>query len=104
MEMFYLDKNSAEEFFDVYKGVLPEYGKIIDDVTNGPVVALEVRHDDVVNKIRALVGPHDPEIAKVLRPKTLRSIFGVDRVRNVCHCTDLPEDGVLECQFMFALM
>ncbi len=104
MEMFYLDKNSAEGFFDVYKGVLPEYGKIIDDVTNGPVVALEVRHDDVVNKIRALVGPHDPEIAKVLRPKTLRAIFGVDRVRNVCHCTDLPEDGVLECQYMFELM
>ena len=104
MEMFYLDKNSAEEFFDVYKGVLPEYGKIIDDVTNGPVVALEVRQDDVVNKIRALVGPHDPEIAKVLRPKSLRAIFGIDRVRNVCHCTDLPEDGVLECQYMFELM
>jgi nucleoside-diphosphate kinase len=104
MELFYLDKNSAEEFFDVYKGVLPEYGKIIDDVTNGPVVALEVRQDDVVNKIRALVGPHDPEIAKVLRQKSLRAIFGVDRVRNVCHCTDLPEDGVLECQYMFELM
>ena len=104
MEIFYLDKNSAEEFFDVYKGVLPEYGKIIDDVTNGPVVALEVRQDDVVNKIRALVGPHDPEIAKVLRPKSLRAIFGIDRVRNVCHCTDLPEDGVLECQYMFELM
>jgi ribonucleoside-triphosphate reductase len=59
---------------------------------------------DVVNKIRALVGPHDPEIAKVLRQKSLRAIFGVDRVRNVCHCTDLPEDGVLECQYMFELM
>ena len=66
MEMFYLDKNSAEGFFDIYKGVLPEYGKIIDDVTNCPVVVLKVIHYDVVNKIRALV---DPKIAKALRLK-----------------------------------
>ena len=25
MEMFYLDKPTAEEFFEIYKGVLPEY-------------------------------------------------------------------------------
>jgi len=25
MQMFYLDKPTAEEFFEIYKGVLPEY-------------------------------------------------------------------------------
>lgn len=25
MEMFYLDKQTAEEFFEIYKGVMPEY-------------------------------------------------------------------------------
>ncbi|MCQ2818943.1 MAG: hypothetical protein MJ252_16885 [archaeon] len=104
MRMFYLDKITAEDFFDVYKGVLPEYAAIINHISSGPIIALEIRQDDVVNKLRALIGPHDPEIAKVLRPNTLRATFGVDRVRNVCHCTDLPEDGILECQYLFELL
>ena len=99
--MFYLDKINAEEFFEVYKGVLPEYSDMIEDITCGPVIALEVRQDDCVNKLRALVGPHDPEIAKSLRPNTIRAKFGIDRVKNAVHCTDLIEDGPLECKFFF---
>lgn len=101
MNLIHLDKHVAENFFEVYKGVLPEYDKIITDLTSGTVLCLELRQDDVVNKVRALVGPHDPVIAKALRPNSLRAIFGRDRVRNVCHCTDLPEDGPLECQYFF---
>ena len=101
MQMFYLDKINAEEFFEVYKGVLPEYSDMIEDITCGPVIALEVRQDDCVNKLRALVGPHDPEIAKSLRPNTIRAKFGIDRVKNAVHCTDLSEDGPLECKFFF---
>lgn len=42
--------------------------------------------------VREMCGPHDPEIAKHLKPNTLRAKFGYDRVRNAVHCTDLPED------------
>lgn len=104
MEMFYLDKTTAEEFFEVYKGVLPEYSGIIEHITTGPVIAMEVRQDNVVQALRALVGPHDPDIAKTLRPNTIRAMFGIDRVKNAVHCTDLPEDGVLEAQFFFELL
>ena len=104
MTMIYLDKETAENFFDVYKGFLPEYSAIINHLISGPIIALELREDDVVHKLRALVGPHDPVIAKALRPHTFRALFGVDRVRNVCQCTDLPEDGVLECQYFFELV
>lgn len=27
--------------------------------------------------------------------------FGFDRVKNAVHCTDLPEDGVLEVKYFF---
>ena len=123
MTMIYLDKETAENFFDVYKGFLPEYSAVINHLISGPIIALELREDDVVHKLRALVGPHDPVIAKALvhklralvgphdpviakalRPHTFRALFGIDRVRNVCHCTDLPEDGVLECQYFFELV
>jgi len=104
MEMFYLNKTTAEEFFDVYKGVLPEYAGIIDHVYSGPIIAMEVRQEDAVTQLRALVGPSDPEIARELRPGTLRAQFGVDRVKNALHCTDLKEDGVLEVQYFFELL
>lgn len=36
------------------------------------------------------------EISRHLRPNTLRALYGKDKVKNAVHCTDLPEDGVLE--------
>ena len=36
------------------------------------------------------------EIARHRRPATLRALYGKDKVKNSVHCTDLPEDGVLE--------
>lgn len=104
MEMFYLDKIQAEEFLEVYKGVLPEYSAIIDHITTGPIIAMEVRQENVVNSLRAVCGPHDPEIARALRPNTIRALFGKDRVKNAVHCTDLPEDGILEVQYFFELL
>jgi nucleoside-diphosphate kinase len=43
MEMFYLHKATTQEFYDVYKGVLPEYIPLIEHMTSGPVIVLEVR-------------------------------------------------------------
>ena len=45
----------------------------------------------------------DPEIAKNLRPNTLRARFGLDRVKNAIHCTDLAEDGQLESEYFFSI-
>ena len=101
MEMLYIDKVQAEEFFEIYKGVLPEYSKMIDSVVCGPIIGIELRQNDCVNKLRALVGPHDPDIAKALRPNTIRARFGKDCVYNAIHCTDLEEDAVIECDYIF---
>lgn len=43
MEMFYLSRPIIEEFYDVYKGVLPEYLPVIEHLSNGPSIALEIR-------------------------------------------------------------
>ena len=87
-----------------FQGVLPEYSSLVEHLTLGPCVALEVRQEGVVEKFREFCGPHDPELAKTLRPKTLRAVFGVDRVKNAVHCTDLPEDGVLESEYFFNIL
>lgn len=38
----------------------------------------------------------EQEISRYLRPNTLRALYGKDKVKNAVHCTDLPEDAVLE--------
>ena len=72
MELFNLSRPVIEEFYDVYKGVLPEYLPLIEHFTSGPTIALEIRQQNAVASFRDLCGPHDPEIAKHLRPNTIR--------------------------------
>lgn len=94
----------AEDFLEVYNGVVPEYKKLIEQMSSGPCWAVEVCAENAVAALRAVCGPHDPEVCHVLFPHTLRSQFGVDRTRNCVHCTDLEEDGPLESEFFFSLM
>lgn len=102
--MFYLDRATCDEFFEVYKDVLPEFNAISENVSKGPVVIMEIRGENAVQNLRHMCGPHDPKIAQCLAPDSLRAQFGVDRVKNAVHCTDLDEDGVLECNYFFSIL
>lgn len=104
IKMLHLKKHVAEEFLEVYKGVLPEYHDVVQEMSSGPVIVMEVRQENAVESFRECCGPHDPDIARHLRPQTLRARFGIDRVKNAVHCTDLPEDGLLECEYFFSIM
>jgi nucleoside-diphosphate kinase len=70
--------------------------ELVDELVSGTCIALEIKAENTHAKFREFCGPHDPEIARSLRPKTLRALFGLDKIRNAVHCTDLPEDTVLE--------
>jgi nucleoside-diphosphate kinase len=43
LEMFYLNRPTIEEFYDVYKAVLPEYVPLIEHFISGPSIVLEIR-------------------------------------------------------------
>ena len=43
MELFNLSRPVVEEFYDVYKGFLPKYLPLIEHLSSGPIIALEVR-------------------------------------------------------------
>jgi nucleoside-diphosphate kinase len=102
--MFSLTAADCEDFFEVYNGVVPEYKKLVEHCSSAAVWAIEVQAENAVSALRAVAGPHDPEICHVLFPHTIRSKFGSDRVRNAVHCTDLAEDGPLESEFFFSLL
>jgi len=104
MQMFNLDRTSAEEFLEVYKGVVAEFNSLCDGLTTGASLALEIRGQNVVESFRDFAGPVDPEVARMIRPNSLRAEFGEDKVQNAIHCTDLPEDGVLESEYFFSIL
>ncbi len=71
---------------------------------SGPCLALEVRQENVVHAFKGLCGAYNPQVGKGRGERdTLRAQFGVDLHRNGVHCTDLPEDAQLECEFFFVL-
>lgn len=105
LQMFSLDKNAASEFLEVYQTILPEYNAIVEQMQSGPCIAMEVRTNErPVESLREICGPHDPAIAKVIRPNTIRAEIGENKNTNGVHCTDLPEDGALESEFFFSVL
>ncbi|KPP73842.1 Nucleoside diphosphate kinase 7-like [Scleropages formosus] len=104
LQMFNMDRANAEEFLEVYKGVVAEYPSMVAELWSGPCMALEIHGTDVAKRFREFCGPADPEIARHLRPNTLRALYGKNKVQNAVHCTDLPDDGVLEVQYFFKIL
>ncbi|GMI02034.1 hypothetical protein TrLO_g10435 [Triparma laevis f. longispina] len=104
MQMFYLDRECAVEFFDVYRGVLPQFEEMTAHLIDGPVVALQIVGNNICEEFREMCGPVNVELAKTVRPKTFRAQFGHDFARSALHCTDLPEDGKLECKYFFEIL
>lgn len=104
IQMFNMDRANVEEFYEVYKGVVSEYNDMVTELYSGPCVAIEIQQSNPTKTFREFCGPADPEIARHLRPETLRAIFGKTKVQNAVHCTDLPEDGLLEVQYFFKIL
>ncbi|MBN3279249.1 NDK7 kinase, partial [Polyodon spathula] len=72
---------------------------MVAELCSGPCMALEIHGSEAPKTFREFCGPADPEIARHLRPHTLRAVFGKNKVQNAVHCTDLPDDGILEVKF-----
>jgi nucleoside diphosphate kinase len=99
----HLNMSMCKYLLDVYRGIYPNFSEMMGEVTSGPLLAVMVtsRHETLVSEIRDLTGPLEPALARKLRPKSLRALFGTDTARNAVHCTDLPEDGTTECNYLF---
>eukprot|EP00794_Sanderia_malayensis_P010751 gene10751-11901_t len=103
LQMFRLEKANAEEFLEVYKGVVNEYSAMVNELCSGSCIAMEICYGDEPQAFREFVGPADPEIARHIRPKSLRARFGSDKIKNAIHCTDLPDDSPLEVSIILTL-
>lgn len=99
-----LDRAGAEAVLELYRGVVANFEAHVESLTAGPTLALEVAlrgGGDVVERLRDLAGPPDPELARILRPATLRALHGADSVRNAVLVTDLAEDAEADVRRLF---
>lgn len=110
VQLHNFERANAEEFYEVYKEVVPEYENMVSELCTGPCIALEVLprgnvEENCVKKFKTdIAGPRDPVIAKELDQGSLRAMFGQDKVKNAIHCTDLPRDTTLELSYMFQVL
>ena len=116
MKRLHLDRLQASELLDVYKapGILPggaSYAESLAELASGPLLALQLRGEEIVERFREFCGPVRVEIARALYPDSLRARFGAadggcggEAGAGGVHCTDLPEDGVLECRYVFEVL
>ncbi|MDE0826488.1 MAG: nucleoside-diphosphate kinase [Akkermansiaceae bacterium] len=67
-----------------------------------PVIALALEGEDVISRVRDLIGPTDSTTAD---PGTIRGDFGFKdgdaKMRNVCHASDSPEAATAEVKRFF---
>lgn len=76
----------------------PFYPSIESFMLSSPVIALALEGDDVIAKIRDILGVTNPAQAA---PGTVRADFGVDVMVNVCHASDSAETAAIELKRFF---
>jgi len=78
---------------------LPFFPEIAQFMSSRPVLAMILEGENVVQGVRDLLGPTDSTAA----PKgTIRGDLGTDRMRNVVHASDSPENAQIEIERFFA--
>lgn len=76
----------------------PFYPEIEAFMSSRPVIILAVRGDDVIAKVRDLLGPTD---SKKAAKGTIRGDFGTDVMRNIAHASDGQDAAVAELARFF---
>jgi len=77
------------------KPFFPEVQKFMQQT---PVIALALAGDNVITRVRDLLGPTD---SKKAAKGTIRGDFGVDVMVNVCHASDSAETAAAELKRFF---
>lgn len=91
---------SDEILADHYSHVAdkPFFPSITAFMQSAPVIALVLEGDDVVARVRGMLGPTNSIEAE---PGTIRGDFGEDMMINICHASDSPENAVIEVKRFF---
>ena len=76
----------------------PFYPEVEGFMQSAPVIALALRGDNAITRVRDLVGPTDSTVAPA---GTIRGDLGEDKMRNIVHASDSVEAAEAELKRFF---
>ena len=98
LKMLRLSKEEAKGFYMVHKE-RPFYESLTSFMSQGPVVVMVVEGENVITKVREIMGATNPKDAV---PGTLRADFASDIEHNIVHGSDSKESASYEIPFFFS--
>ena len=97
LKMLHLNKKQAQGFYAVHKE-RPFFNSLTEFMTSGPIVAMVLEGDGVIEKNRTLMGATN---FKDAAEGTIRREFATDIEKNVAHGSDSPETAKFEISYFF---
>lgn len=97
-KMLHLQPQTLREHY-AHIAQKPFYPEVEAFMSSTPVVALVLEGENVVTKVRDMLGVTDSRKAA---PGTIRAEFGVDQMVNVVHASDSDESALKEVKRFFA--
>lgn len=76
----------------------PFFPELLDFITSGPVVAIELSGENAVAAVRTMMGPTNPADAA---PGTIRGDLALDLTQNIVHGSDSPQSAERELAIWF---
>lgn len=97
MKMLHMTKAQAEGFYAVHRN-RPFFESLTRFMCSGPIVAMILEGENVIEKNRTLMGAtHYQEAAE----GTIRADFATDIEKNIVHGSDAPETAEFEIHYFF---
>lgn len=96
--MIQLDDTLLREHY-AHVADLPFFPEIAEFMSSRPVLAMILEGENIVQGVRDLLGPTDSTAAP---EGTIRGDLGTDRMRNVVHASDSPENAQIEIDRFFS--
>lgn len=97
MKQFSFDPDQARDFYGIH-AEKSFFGDLIEYITSGDVIGVELEREGAVKATRELVGATDPAEA---RPGTIRYMYGASLQTNAVHASDSPESAEKELAIVF---
>tara|TARA_B100001109_G_C18770347_1_gene430372 strand:+ start:491 stop:889 length:399 start_codon:yes stop_codon:yes gene_type:complete len=92
-----MTQDRAQKFYDVHTSK-PFFNSLIEYMTSGLIVALELEKDNAVSDFRQLIGNTDPSTADA---GTIRKEFAIDKSYNSIHGSDSVDNATKEINLIF---
>jgi nucleoside-diphosphate kinase len=97
LKMLHINTEMASRHYGEHEEK-PFFGDLVSFITSGPVVAMVVEGDNVIEGIRNMMGKTNPRDSL---PGTIRGDLAVDLSRNVVHGSDSKTSAEREISIFF---